>query len=132
MKALTQQGNEDIRYDTVPDLVIEYHSAGIVRVMRCAICGSDLRLFDNLISALMPGDIMGHEAMGEVVEAGNATKDKLTKGDRVVFPFTTVCDDCEQCRRGNFSVCGQANRKKEFGAENSAIQRPANTHATPL
>ncbi len=54
---------------------------------------------------MLPGDIMGHETMGEVVEVGSAAKGKLKKGDRVVIPFTIVCGECEQCRRGNFSVC---------------------------
>ena len=43
----------------------------------CAICGSDLHLFHNLIPAMLPGDIMGHETMGEVVEVGKAAKGKL-------------------------------------------------------
>jgi threonine dehydrogenase-like Zn-dependent dehydrogenase len=54
------------------------------KVTSCAICGSDLHLFHNLIPAMLPGDIMGHESMGEVVEVGSAAKGKLKKGDRVV------------------------------------------------
>src|SRR5690606_10391522 len=36
----------------------------------------------------------------------------LKVGDRVVVPFTITCGECEQCRRGNFSVCERSNRKK--------------------
>ncbi|HEY0353499.1 MAG TPA: zinc-binding dehydrogenase, partial [Enterovirga sp.] len=39
---------------------------------------------------------------------------KLKKGDRVVVPFTIICGECEQCRRGNFSVCETTNRKKHL------------------
>ena len=55
---------------------------------------------------------MGHETMGEVVEVGPGAKHKLKVGDRVVIPFTIICGECEQCRRGNFSVCERTNRNK--------------------
>jgi hypothetical protein len=51
--------------------------------------------------------------MGEVVEVGKANK-KLKVGDRVVVPFTIICGECEQCRRGNFSVCERTNRNKHL------------------
>jgi threonine dehydrogenase-like Zn-dependent dehydrogenase len=63
---------------------------------------------------MLPGDIMGHEAMGEVVEVGSGVDGKLKKGDRIVVPFTIICGECEQCRRGNFSVCETTNRNKHL------------------
>jgi threonine dehydrogenase-like Zn-dependent dehydrogenase len=63
---------------------------------------------------MLPGDIVGHEMMGEVVEVGSGMDGKLKKGDRVVVPFTIICGECEQCRRGNFSVCETTNRKKHL------------------
>ena len=59
------------------------------------------------------GDIMGHEFMGEVVEVGPENK-KLKIGDQVVVPFTIICGECEQCRKGNFSVCERTNRNKSM------------------
>ncbi|WP_277978919.1 zinc-dependent alcohol dehydrogenase [Sphingomonas phyllosphaerae] len=115
MKALVWHGKEDIRYDTVSDPAIEEPRDAIIRVTSCAICGSDLHLFHNLVPAMLPGDIMGHETMGEVVEVGSGAKGKLKKGDRVVIPFTIQCGECDQCRRGNFSVCQRTNRKRELG-----------------
>src|SRR2546430_4745273 len=58
------------------------------------------------------GDVLGHETMGEVVEVGSGAKGKLKVGDRVVVPFTIICGECEQCRRGYFSVCERTNRNK--------------------
>jgi threonine dehydrogenase-like Zn-dependent dehydrogenase len=114
MRALVWHGKEDIRYDTVSDPEIEHPRDAIVKVTSCAICGSDLHLFHNFIPAMMPGDIMGHEMMGEVVEVGSGVNGHLKKGDRVVVPFTIICGECDQCRRGNFSVCERSNRNKHL------------------
>jgi threonine dehydrogenase-like Zn-dependent dehydrogenase len=114
MRALVWHGKEDIRCDTVTDPVIEDARDAIVQVTSCAICGSDLHLFHNFIPAMLPGDVMGHEMMGEVVEVGSGMDGKLKKGDRVVVPFTIICGECEQCKRGNFSVCETTNRKKDL------------------
>jgi threonine dehydrogenase-like Zn-dependent dehydrogenase len=114
MRALVWHGKEDIRCDTVTDPEIEDPRDAIVKVTSCAICGSDLHLFHNFIPAMLPGDFMGHEMMGEVVELGHGVNGKLKKGDRVVVPFTIFCGECEQCRRRNFSVCERSNRKKHL------------------
>ncbi len=114
MKALVWHGKEDIRCDTVTDPQIEHPRDAIVKVTSCAICGSDLHLFHNFIPAMLPGDIMGHEMMGEVVEVGSGVNGRLKKGERIVVPFTIICGECEQCRRGNFSVCETTNRKKHL------------------
>src|ERR1700709_2860670 len=114
MKALVWHGKEDIRCDTVSDPQIEDPGDSIVKGTSCAICGSDLHLFHNIIPAMLPGDIMGHEMMGEVVEVGSGVNGKLKKGDRIVVPFTIICGECDQCKRGNFSVCERSNRRKNL------------------
>jgi threonine dehydrogenase-like Zn-dependent dehydrogenase len=114
MRALVWHGKEDIRCDTVTDPEIEDPRDAIIKVTSCAICGSDLHLFHNFIPAMLPGDIMGHEMMGEVVEVGSGINGQLKKGDRIVVPFTIFCGECEQCKRGNFSVCERSNRKKNL------------------
>ena len=113
MRALRWHGKHDIRCDNhVPDPSIEDPRDAIIKVSSCAICGSDLHLYDGFMPGMKHGDIMGHEFMGEVMEVGSGNK-KLKVGDRVVVPFTIVCGDCEQCRRGNFSVCERSNRNKD-------------------
>ena len=111
MKALCWHGKKDIRCDTVADPQIEDPRDAIIKVTTCAICGSDLHLFNGFIPGMMRGDIVGHEFMGEVMEVGSANK-KLKPGDRVVVPFTIICGECEQCRRGNYSVCERTNRNR--------------------
>jgi threonine dehydrogenase-like Zn-dependent dehydrogenase len=86
MKALVWHGKEDVRCDTVSDPSIEHERDAIVKVTSCAICGSDLHLFHNMIPAMLPGDIMGHEMMGEVVEVGSGVNGRLRKGERIVVP----------------------------------------------
>ena len=113
MRALCWHGKEDIRCDSVPDPRIEHPRDAIVKVTACAICGSDLHLYDGFMPGMQSGDIIGHEFMGEVVEVGPEAKGALQAGDRVVAPFTIFCGECEQCRRGNFSVCETTNRNKE-------------------
>ena len=114
MKALCWHGKQDVRVDTVPDPEIVDPRDAIVKVSTAAICGSDLHLYDGFVMGMKSGDIIGHEFMGEVVETGGAVA-KLKVGDKVVVPFTIVCGECEQCRRGNFSVCETTNREKENG-----------------
>ena len=112
MKALRWHGKKDIRCDTVPDPKIEHPRDAIIKVSTCAICGSDLHLFDGFMPGMESGDIMGHEFMGEVVEVGGGNA-ALKVGDRVVVPFTIICGECDQCKRGNFSVCERSNRNKD-------------------
>ena len=112
MKALCWHGKHQITCDTVPDPKIEEPRDAIIKVTSCAICGSDLHLYDNMIPGMMSGDIMGHEFMGEVVEVGKENK-KLKVGDRVVVPFTIICGECDQCKRGNYSVCERTNPNKK-------------------
>src|SRR3954470_4165840 len=112
MKALVWHGTADIRCEAVPDPGIEHDRDTIIKVTSCAICGSDLHLFDNFMPGMKSGDIMGHETMGEVVEVGSAARNSLKVGNRVVIPFTIICGECEQCQRGNFSVCERTNRNK--------------------
>jgi threonine dehydrogenase-like Zn-dependent dehydrogenase len=87
MKALTFHGKGDMRYETVPEPKIEHPRDAIIKVTACAICGSDLHIFDGVIPGMQHGDILGHENMGEVVEVGTDNK-ALKVGDRVVIPFT--------------------------------------------
>jgi threonine dehydrogenase-like Zn-dependent dehydrogenase len=117
MKALVWHGTTDIRCDSVPDPQIEHPRDAIIKVTSCAICGSDLHLYDHFMPGMKSGDIMGHETMGEVVEVGAESRGKLKVGDRVVIPFTIICGECEQCKRGNFSVCERTNRNGHIAAK---------------
>ncbi|MBU2285338.1 MAG: alcohol dehydrogenase catalytic domain-containing protein, partial [Gammaproteobacteria bacterium] len=83
MKALTYHSSKDVRVDNVPDPVIEQSDDVILRVTATAICGSDLHIYRGKIPAMKSGDILGHEFMGIVEDAGSGVT-ALKKGDRVV------------------------------------------------
>jgi threonine dehydrogenase-like Zn-dependent dehydrogenase len=108
MKAICWHGKHDVRYDTVPDPKIEHPRDAIIKVTACAICGSDLHIYNGLVPNMEVGDILGHESMGEVVEVGSENQ-KLKVGDRVVVPFPISCGECFFCQRGYFSACENSN-----------------------
>ena len=107
MRALTWQGTQDVRVETLDDPEIVNPRDAIIRVTSTAICGSDLHLYDGVIPAMKPGDVLGHEFMGEVVETG--ADSTLTKGQRVVVPFTISCGGCFHCRMTQYSACENSN-----------------------
>src|SRR5258708_11839150 len=116
MKALCWHGKEDVRVDNVPDPKIVDPGDAIVRVTATAICGSDLHLYDGFMPTMQAGDVLGHEAMGEVVEVGRDVK-KLKQGDRVVGPSTISCGSCWFCQRKLYSLCDTSNPNAEMARQ---------------
>jgi threonine dehydrogenase-like Zn-dependent dehydrogenase len=112
MRAVTYHGTGDFRVDTHPDPGILDPTDAILKVTTTAICGSDLHMYDGFIPAMEKGDIIGHEFMGEVVETGSAVT-KLSKGERVVIPFTINCGHCHWCDHELYSLCDNTNRDDE-------------------
>ncbi len=116
MKALVWHGKHDVRVDSVPDPQIQADGDVILRITSTAICGSDLHLYNGFMPTMEKGDIIGHEPMGVVVEAGKDVK-KLKKGDRVVVPFPIACGACRYCKLTLFSLCDTSNPNAEMARE---------------
>lgn len=76
----------------------------IVEVRVAAVCGSDLHVYRGLETGLDAGTVLGHEFVGEVVEAGPGAHG-FRPGDLVVSPFTTSCGECFYCRSGLTARC---------------------------
>jgi threonine dehydrogenase-like Zn-dependent dehydrogenase len=108
MRANCWVGTHRVEVQRVPDPTILTPRDAIVRITSTAICGSDLHLYDGYIPTMESGDILGHEFMGEVVEVGRDVPN-LAIGDRVVVPFPIACGRCDQCARGQFSLCENSN-----------------------
>ncbi len=108
MKALRWYGKEDVRVEQVPDPAIVNPRDAIVRVTTTCICGSDLHMYDGYIPTMQPGDILGHEFMGEVVALGKEVSN-VRIGDRVAVPFTIACGSCFFCKSDLWSLCDNTN-----------------------
>lgn len=108
MKAVVWHGVGDIRIDDVPDPKIEEPTDAVIRITASAICGTDLHLVRGTMPGMVPGTVLGHEAIGVVEETGSAVRG-FSEGDRVVVCSTVACGTCSYCRAGYFAQCDKAN-----------------------
>jgi threonine dehydrogenase-like Zn-dependent dehydrogenase len=76
----------------------------VVAVAACGICGSDLHSYRDGFAA-RPGQVLGHEFVGTVVEAPGV--EGFAAGDRVVVRPLIPCGECEACRRGDLQLCAR-------------------------
>lgn len=106
MKAGVLFAVNDIRYVDFPDPDCGENDV-IVEVKACGICGSDPPRILKKWRYNLPA-IPGHEMSGVIVEKG-AKVENVKIGDRVaVVPFIP-CGKCNNCLRGNFSLCDDYN-----------------------
>ncbi len=103
MRAVVFDGPGRVRVAEVPDPSLQAPGDAIVRVLRTAICGSDLH-FLHAKAPIEPGDVLGHEAVGVVEAVGDGVR-RIRPGDRVVASFDIACGACWFCERGQTSLC---------------------------
>ena len=103
MRATTIHAPGDIRFEEVPDPVIEQPTDAIVKVVAGCVCGSDLWSYrgHNDIDA---GSTIGHECVGVVEEVGADVRD-FSPGDFVIVPFCHSDNTCVHCAAGVQSAC---------------------------
>ena len=104
MKALVYHGPGERSWDEVPDPKIQEPTDVIVRIDSSTICGTDLHILKGDVPEVKPGTILGHEAVGTVVEIGSAVT-TIEKGDRVLVSCITACGRCRFCREGHYGLC---------------------------
>lgn len=104
MKALVYHGPEKRSWDTVPDPRIECPTDAIVRIDMTTICGTDLHILKGDVPETKPGTILGHEAVGTVVEVGSAVG-TVAIGDHVLLSCVSSCGRCAYCKQGRFGAC---------------------------
>jgi len=104
MRALVYHGPGRKAWEEVPDPEITDDSDVIVRVDATTICGTDLHILAGDVPEVRPGRILGHEAVGTVVEAGIGVH-TLTTGDRVLVSCISACGTCRFCREGRYGQC---------------------------
>jgi alcohol dehydrogenase len=104
MKALVFGGPGQRSWDTTDDPAIVDPTDVIVKIDLTTICGTDLHILKGDVPAVTEGRILGHEAVGTVVETGAAVT-TLKAGDRVLVPAITSCGRCGPCKRGMAAHC---------------------------
>src|SRR5436190_828065 len=104
MKALVYHGPGKRAWEYVPDPVIREPTDAIVRIDSSTICGTDLHIRKGDVPEVKPGTILGHEAVGTVVEVGAAVT-TLRAGDRVLVSCITSCGRCRFCKEGHYGLC---------------------------
>ncbi|MEM3132467.1 MAG: alcohol dehydrogenase catalytic domain-containing protein [Sulfolobales archaeon] len=75
----------------------------LVKINVAGICGSDLEVFRGNRNIQTPL-VMGHEAVGVVVEVGRDVE-HLRAGDTVVVEPNVYCGKCYYCRKGRMDIC---------------------------
>jgi alcohol dehydrogenase len=104
MKALVFHGPGERFWETVPDPALAAETDAVVRIDSVTICGTDLHILKGDVPEVEPGTILGHEAVGTVVEKGSAVT-TLEEGDRVLVSCITSCGRCRFCREGHYGLC---------------------------
>jgi alcohol dehydrogenase len=104
MKALVYHGPGRRAWEAVPDPKIEEPTDAIVRINTSTICGTDLHILKGDVPEVEPGTILGHEAVGTIVETGSAVT-TLEPGDRVLVSCITSCGRCRFCKEGRYGLC---------------------------
>jgi alcohol dehydrogenase len=104
MKALVYHGPGERGWDSVDDPTIIDPTDAIVRIDTSTICGSDLHILKGDVPETVPGTILGHEAVGTVMEIGAAVS-TITPGDRVLLSCVSACGRCRYCKEGRYGQC---------------------------
>src|SRR6202795_3099508 len=104
MNALVYHGPGKKSWDTVPDPVIQQPTDAIVAIDTTTICGSDLHILKGDVPETTPGTVLGHEAIGRVLEVGSGVS-SVAEGDRVLLSCISSCGRCRFCKEGHYGLC---------------------------
>jgi threonine dehydrogenase-like Zn-dependent dehydrogenase len=86
MRAVVFDGTPfEVQVRSVPKAKVVEQTDAVVRVTTAAICGSDLHIYHGVFGSVDVPYPLGHEAMGIVVEVGEAVG-VVKVGDRVIIP----------------------------------------------
>lgn len=75
-----------------------------IRVMACATCGTDAKIFHHGHPRLTPPQVIGHEIAGVVIALGAGVVD-FTEGERVQIIAAVPCENCWACAAGKQGIC---------------------------
>jgi alcohol dehydrogenase len=104
VKALVYHGPGQKEWESKPDPELHAPSDAIVRIDSSTICGTDLHILKGDVPEVQPGTVLGHEAVGTIVETGSAVT-TLAEGERVLVSCITSCGRCRFCKEGHYGLC---------------------------
>ena len=104
MRAVVYKGNGILALEDRPVPGIQDEKDAIVKVTLTTNCSSDIHIKHGAVPKAVPGTILGHEFVGEVVETGSGVR-KVKAGDRVSVNVETFCGECFFCKRGFVNNC---------------------------
>jgi alcohol dehydrogenase len=104
MKALVYHGPGEKAWEEKRDPRLVDATDAIVRIDSATICGTDLHILKGDVPEVKPGTVLGHEAVGTVVEIGSAVT-TLEAGDRVLVSCITSCGRCRFCKQAHYGLC---------------------------
>src|SRR4029450_6816553 len=104
MKALVYHGPGEKAWEEKPAPTLVEPTDAIVRIDTATICGTDLHILKGDVPEVPPGTVLGHEAVGTVVEVGSAVT-TFEPGDRVLVSCITSCGRCRFCKEGHYGLC---------------------------
>jgi len=104
MKALVYHGPGLRAWETVKDPTLLDPTDAVVQIDSSTICGTDLHILKGDVPEVQPGTVLGHEAVGTVVQVGSGVA-TLREGDRVLVSCITSCGRCRFCREGHYGLC---------------------------
>ena len=91
----------EVKETTLPKLK---PGAVLVKVLACAVCGSDIRILETGNPRVQYPAIIGHEIAGEIVEAEKNAKG-LVVGNKVSIGADIPCGSCSWCQNGMGNCC---------------------------
>lgn len=115
MKAGVVHAREDIRFEDI-EKPVPGEGQVLIKVKYTGICGSDVPRVNGDACHFFP-NVLGHEFSGTVEETGEGVT-SLKAGDRVAGVPLVPCMKCEDCQKGNYSLCKNYSfiGSREFGS----------------
>ncbi|MBU3874575.1 galactitol-1-phosphate 5-dehydrogenase [Faecalicatena sp. AGMB00832] len=115
MKAGVVHAKDDIRYEEC-EKPMPKKGQVLIKVKYTGICGSDVPRVNGDACHFFP-NVLGHEFSG-VVEAVGEGVTRVAPGDRVAGVPLVPCMECEDCQKGDYSLCRHYRfiGSREFGS----------------
>ncbi|MDX3778368.1 zinc-dependent alcohol dehydrogenase family protein [Streptomyces europaeiscabiei] len=104
MRGFVFHGPGQSAWEEIPDPAVKEPTDAVVRVDAVTICGTDLHILKGDVPEVRPGTVLGHEAVGEIMEVGSDVR-TVRPGDRVLVSCISACGRCRYCRESAYGQC---------------------------